>query len=119
MAIIRFRLAEKGVPVPNQGDRVVDRRGRVIGQVTSCAMDTEGYLVGMAYVDRRFAEPGEDIFVFAVSRAPSGKPLEELELGTGSRWRRRGKSWSVSPGGDSSHRRDTQSTQADTKGTKG
>jgi len=81
MAIIRFRLAEKGVPVPNQGDRVVDRRGRVIGQVTSCAMDTEGYLVGMAYVDRRFAEPGEDIFVFAVSRAPSGKPLEELELG--------------------------------------
>ncbi len=81
MAIIRFRLAEKGVPVPNQGDRVVDRRGRVIGQVTSCAMDTEGYLVGMAYVDRRFAEPGEDIFVFAVARAPSEKPLEELELG--------------------------------------
>lgn len=81
MAIARFRLAEKGVPVPNQGDRVVDRRGRVIGQVTSCAMDTEGYLVGMALVDQRFAEPGEEIFVFAVARTPSEKPLEELELG--------------------------------------
>ena len=81
LAIVRFRLTEKGVPMPNQGDRVVDRRGRVIGQVTSCAMDTEGYLLGMAAVDRRFAEAGEEIFVFAVTRAPTEKPLEELELG--------------------------------------
>ncbi len=81
MAVVRFRLLEKGVPMPNQGDRVVDRRGRVIGQVTSCAMDTDGYLLGMACVDRRFAEPGEEILVLAVSRAPSEKPLDELELG--------------------------------------
>jgi len=81
MEIIRFRLNEKNVPMPNQGDRVVDRRGRVIGQVTSCAQDTEGHLLGMAYVDRRFAKPGEEIHVLATARKPTEKPLETLEVG--------------------------------------
>ena len=81
MAVARFRLNERGVPMPNQGDRVVDRRGRVIGQVTSCAMDTDGYLTGMAFLDRRFAEPGGEINVFAAAREPTEKPLGELELG--------------------------------------
>ncbi|HHS96283.1 MAG TPA: glycine cleavage system aminomethyltransferase GcvT [Chloroflexi bacterium] len=81
MEVIRFRLKEQNVPMPNQGDRVLDRRGRVIGQVTSCARDTEGYLLGMAYVDRRFAKPGEEIHVLAAARKPTEKPLEELEIG--------------------------------------
>jgi glycine hydroxymethyltransferase len=81
MALVRFRLRERGGPVPDQGDRVVDRRGRVIGQVTSCAMDTKGYLVGMAYIDRRFEEPGEEIHLLAPAREPTEKPLEELEIG--------------------------------------
>jgi len=81
MEVIRFRLNEKNVPMPNQGDRVVDRRGRVIGRVTSCARDTEGYLLGMAYVDRRFADPGEEVHVLATARRPTEKPLEELEVG--------------------------------------
>jgi glycine hydroxymethyltransferase len=81
MEVVRFRLTERNVPMPNQGDRVVDRRGRVIGQVTSAAQDTEGYLLGMAYVDRRFAEPGEEIHVLATARKPTEKPLEELEVG--------------------------------------
>ncbi|HIQ01966.1 MAG TPA: serine hydroxymethyltransferase [Anaerolineales bacterium] len=81
MEVIRFRLAERNVPMPNQGDRVVDRRGRVIGQVTSAAQDTEGYLVGMAVVDRRFAEPGAEVHVMATARKPTEKPLEELEVG--------------------------------------
>jgi len=81
MAVIRFRLDEKGVSVPKQGDRVVDRRGRVIGQVTSCALSTEGFLVGMAYVDRRFTDPGTTINVLSTAREPAAKPLAELELG--------------------------------------
>lgn len=81
MEIIRFRLEEKGVPMPDPGDPVVDRRGRVIGQVTSCAQDTEGYLLGMAYVDRRFARPGEEIHILATAHPPTEKPLEELEVG--------------------------------------
>jgi glycine hydroxymethyltransferase len=81
MTLGRFRLNERGVPMPNQGDRVVDRRGRVIGQVTSCAMDTEGYLVGMAHLDQRFATPGAEVNVFGTARKPTDKPLEELEVG--------------------------------------
>ncbi len=81
MTVIRFRLNERNVPAPEQGDRIADRRGRVIGQVTSCAMDTEGYLLGMAYMDRRFAEPGEEVNVFASSRRTTDKPLDELEVG--------------------------------------
>jgi len=81
MALARFRLNEKGVPIPKQGDKVADRRGRVIGQVTSCAVETEGYLVGMAYMDRRFAKPEEEINILAAAREPTEKPLDELEVG--------------------------------------
>jgi len=49
---VRFRMNEKGVRVPRLGDPVLDRRGRVIGTVTSCAQDGEGYLLGMAMVEK-------------------------------------------------------------------
>lgn len=82
MGIIRFRIEEKGVRVPKQGDVVVDSKGRVIGQVTSCAMDTEGYLVGMAYVDLRHSKPGTPINIFPrPTREAWDKPYEELEVG--------------------------------------
>ena len=67
--------------MPNQGDRVTDKRGRVIGQVTSCARDTEGDMLGMAFVDERFAKRGELINVLAIAREPTEKPLDELGLG--------------------------------------
>ena len=47
----RFRMNEKGVRAPKLGDPVVDSRGRVIGTVTSCALDSDGYLLGMAMLD--------------------------------------------------------------------
>jgi len=81
MTIVRFRLVQRNVPLPNQGDRVVDSKGRVIGQVTSCAMDTEGYFLGMAYIDGRFATPGEAINILSSARRATDKPLDELEVG--------------------------------------
>ena len=48
--IVRFRMDEKGVRRPETGDPVMDRRGKIIGTVTSCAIDTEGYLLGQALV---------------------------------------------------------------------
>jgi glycine hydroxymethyltransferase len=79
--VVRFRINERGRPMPEPGDRVVDRRGRVIGEVTSAARDTDGELMGMASVDRRFSDPGSEINVMAVARDPTEKPLEELEIG--------------------------------------
>ncbi|MDX1663599.1 MAG: glycine cleavage system aminomethyltransferase GcvT [Candidatus Promineifilaceae bacterium] len=55
--VVRFRMNEKGVRRPELGDPVLDRRGRVVGTVTSCAIDSEGYLLGQAVVPLAFAEP--------------------------------------------------------------
>ncbi len=82
MVIARFRIKEKGVRVPKQQDVITDSRGRVIGQVTSCAMDTEGYLVGQAYVKQRYVKPGAEINVVPrPTREDWDKPYNELELG--------------------------------------
>ncbi len=82
MAVVRFRIMEKGVRVPKLEDVVTERHGRVIGQVTSCAMDTEGYLVGLACIDRRHAEEGTEINIFPrPTREAWDKPYEELEVG--------------------------------------
>jgi len=39
--VVRFRFAEKGVRMAHNGDPVVDAKGRVIGAVSSCAVDSE------------------------------------------------------------------------------
>jgi glycine hydroxymethyltransferase len=49
--VARFRFNEKGVRMAHPGDPVLDRRGRVIGMVTSCAVDEEGLLTGQAYLE--------------------------------------------------------------------
>jgi Glycine cleavage system T protein (aminomethyltransferase) len=40
--VVRFRFPEKGVRMAHNGDPVLDKRGRVIGWVTSCAADMDG-----------------------------------------------------------------------------
>ncbi|MGB9578168.1 MAG: glycine cleavage T C-terminal barrel domain-containing protein, partial [Halothiobacillaceae bacterium] len=64
MGVIRFRMNEKGVPPPKMGYPVVSARGRMIGWVTSCAAGLDGLLVGMAYVEQRYAEVGARIGIF-------------------------------------------------------
>ena len=48
--LVRFQLDEEHAPLLNQGDVIVNRRGRVVGQVTSCSINTEGRLVGLGFV---------------------------------------------------------------------
>jgi glycine hydroxymethyltransferase len=82
MEVIRFRIAEKGVRVPKLDDVVVDGHGRVIGQVTSCALDSDGHLVGQAYVDERHSAEGSEINVFPrPNREDWDKPYELLKVG--------------------------------------
>ena len=40
--VVRFRFQDKSVRMAHLGDPVLDRRGKVIGTVTSCAVDAEG-----------------------------------------------------------------------------
>jgi glycine hydroxymethyltransferase len=37
----------------HHGDPVVDQKGRVIGVVTSCAVDSEGFLTGQASIEKK------------------------------------------------------------------
>ena len=82
MELVRFRMNEKGVRMARLGDPVVDKRGRYIGRVTSCALGTDGFQVGLAYVERKYNRPGVQIGIIPLpARIPPAKPVEELDLG--------------------------------------
>ena len=78
--ISRFRVLEKGQPKPQPGDRVVNARGKIVGYVTSCALDTEGHLLGQAFVITGNRKPGNVLNVFVTPRRAS-KPVAQLRLG--------------------------------------
>ncbi len=80
--IVRFRLDAKNARPPHQGDPIIDQRGRVVGIVTSCTIDSDGYQSGQAYLKNDFASEGSAIAVFAGSaRTKNGKAPGELHLG--------------------------------------
>lgn len=61
--VTRFRMDNKGVRTPQPGTAVLDKRGRVVGVVTSCSIDTEGYQTGQAYLKQEFATEGTAILI--------------------------------------------------------
>jgi glycine hydroxymethyltransferase len=75
MEIARFRMNERGVRMPKTGDPVVNRRGRAIGWVTSAAVDVDGLILGLAYIEIRYHRPGDEIGLFSLP----GKPVVEKE----------------------------------------
>jgi glycine hydroxymethyltransferase len=79
--VTRFRFNEKGVRMAHGGDPVVDNRGRVIGMVTSCAVEAEGYLLGQAFLDKKYLEPGTPIAVFQSASDKVGKAPAALGMG--------------------------------------
>ncbi|MFO7944459.1 MAG: glycine cleavage system aminomethyltransferase GcvT [Anaerolineales bacterium] len=74
--LIRFRLNQKRARRPHMGDPVVEEHGKEIGQVTSCSIDEEGYMLGLAIVDRRYNDPGTPISIFPLR----GESLEDALL---------------------------------------
>jgi glycine hydroxymethyltransferase len=79
--LVRFRFNEKGVRMAHNGDPVVDGRGRVIGKVTSCAVESEGYLLGQAYLEKKYAVEGTQIAVFQSASDKAGKAPAKLKVG--------------------------------------
>ena len=76
--VARYRFNEKGMRMAHSGDPVIDKRGRVIGWVTSCAVDKEGYLTGQAYIELKSADEGTPIFIFQSAPDKAGKAPAEL-----------------------------------------
>jgi fructose-bisphosphate aldolase class I len=80
--LIRFRMNQKGVRRPNTGDPVVNKQGQVIGHVTSCSIDTACYLLGLAIVEMRYAQPGTPLGLFVLPERPlTEKAKSELASG--------------------------------------
>ncbi len=79
--VARFTFDEKAVRMAHHGDPVCDMKGRMIGFVTSCAIDSEGYLTGQAYIDKKATAEGTKIFIF--QNAPNWRqnPPAQLTLG--------------------------------------
>ncbi|MBN2469202.1 MAG: hypothetical protein JXN59_00655, partial [Anaerolineae bacterium] len=80
--VTRFRMDTKGVRPPQQGDPLVDQRGRVVGIVTSCSIDSEGYQLGQAYLKKDYQAEGTAVAVYTgAAKLKPGKPFGELQLG--------------------------------------
>jgi glycine hydroxymethyltransferase len=79
--VVRFQFLEKGVRMAHGGDPVLDKRGRVIGWVTSCAIDQQGFLTGQAYVELKYAEEGNRILIYQGSPDQQIKAPAMLTLG--------------------------------------
>ncbi len=79
--LVRFRFNEKGVRMAHNGDPLVDQKGRVIGKVTSCAIDSEGFLTGQAIVEEKAAVEGTPVAIYQGAPKTTGKTPAELKAG--------------------------------------
>lgn len=79
--VARFRIEKKGVRPPHQGDPIVDEKGRVIGIITSCSIDSEGYQLGQAYIKKTHTKEGTPIGVFAGASRTKPTTLSTLKMG--------------------------------------
>lgn len=79
--VYRFRFNEKGIRMAHGGDPVLDAKGKTIGYVTSCAIDSESFLTGQAYIEQNSITEGFPIFVFQGAPNISNKAPSELKSG--------------------------------------
>jgi len=79
--VARFRFLEKGIRMAHNGDPVVDKKGRVIGAVTSCAVDSEGFFTGQSYVELKSALEGTPIFVYQSAHSLGEQNIAQIKTG--------------------------------------
>jgi glycine hydroxymethyltransferase len=61
--VARFRFPP-GVRMAHQGDPATDKDGKLIGEVSSCSLDSDGTLTGQAYIDKKFGKEGSTFMVY-------------------------------------------------------
>ncbi|MDY6873211.1 MAG: serine hydroxymethyltransferase [Chloroflexota bacterium] len=79
--VVRFRFDEKRTRMAHLGDPVMDERGKVIGTVTSCAIDSDGSLTGQAYIAEKYAKGGTAVYIYQGSPQKAGKAPADLTMG--------------------------------------
>lgn len=79
--IVRFKLVNRGARPAHPGDPVVDGRGRVVGIVTSCSLDSEGYQTGQAYIKHTHNDIDTQINIFCGSERAKANGVTGLSIG--------------------------------------
>jgi glycine hydroxymethyltransferase len=82
--VVRFRFNSKSGRMAHNGDPVLDETGTVIGEVTCCSIDTEGYRLGQAWIKTTHEKDGTPIRIMqgAAEAYGIGKPGTLTELQT-------------------------------------
>ncbi len=79
--VVRFRFENKRVRMAHPGDVVLNERGKVIGQVTSCAIDSDEYLTGQAFIDISYSKEGNTIYIYQGTHDLKSITKDDLKLG--------------------------------------
>jgi glycine cleavage system T protein len=83
MEVVRFRINKRGVRMPKTGDPVLSERGQAIGWVTSAAVDFEGRILGLAYLQSRYGKPGDEIGIINLPAKPLMERPNKADLEPG------------------------------------
>jgi glycine hydroxymethyltransferase len=79
--VVRFRFEQQRVRMAHHGDPVLNEKGRVIGAVTSCAVDSDEFLTGQAYIDKQYADEGIPLFIYQNSAEAGDIKIANLSKG--------------------------------------
>lgn len=79
--IVRFRFNEKSVRLAHSLDPILDIKGKVIGKVTSCSMDKDGWIMGLAMVETAAKTEGTQLFIYQNSEKAALKDPAALQPG--------------------------------------
>lgn len=66
--VVRFRFANQHVRMAHLGDEVLDENGQNIGIVTSCAIDSQGFLTGQAFLPYEYNKENQKILIYQQSK---------------------------------------------------
>ncbi|MCD4752107.1 MAG: glycine cleavage system aminomethyltransferase GcvT, partial [Anaerolineaceae bacterium] len=78
--LIRFQFSEQRTRKAHLGDPVLNEKGKVIGRVTSCAIDSMGFFTGQALINKQFNKLGNKIFIYQGAPDKLGKTPANLYL---------------------------------------
>jgi len=79
--VIRFRFRDHHVRMAHLGDEVLDEKGNRIGTVTSCAIDTEGFLTGQAFINLKYNKENQALYIYQQVKKQADLRIMNLKPG--------------------------------------
>lgn len=79
--LARFAVNEDHGPMLGQGDVVVNKKGRVVGYVTSCSINGQGRQVGLCFVQDPHWQRGTILDVYRRGKGWESRALDDLQPG--------------------------------------